>query len=117
MAVVNFGKIIWGKFMFGQITGQRLQLAKMHIANYMLALEEQAGSLNLNHATLNLNSEFKLVDIKQEAAFVQDITYFYDAIKNQQVATIDRGAYWKFKAMSFLEAKNELARELNALRA
>lgn len=103
--------------MFGQITGQRLQLAKMFIANYMLVLEEQAGAIDLNHSIRNLNSEFKLVDPAQESAFVQDITYFYDAIKNQQVSAVDRGAYWKFKAMSFLEAKNELARELNALRA
>jgi len=103
--------------MFGEITGQRLQLAKMHIANYALALKDQAGSLDLNHFIQNLNSEFKLVSEDQTFAFMQDINYFYQALENQQVTAIDRGSYWKFKAMSLLEVKNELAKELNALRA
>ncbi len=103
--------------MIGKITGQRLQLAKIHIANFLLALEDQAGALDLNHSIRKLNGEFKLVDHSQESAFVQDITYYYDAIKNQQVTAVDRGSYWKFKAMSYLEVKNELACELNALRA
>ncbi|MDE2389959.1 MAG: hypothetical protein KGN35_12935 [Betaproteobacteria bacterium] len=102
--------------MIGQITGQRLQLAKMHIAYYALALEEQAGALSLDHLIRQLNAEFKLVDGSLESALIQDIDYFYQAIKHQQISAIDRGGYWKFKAMSLLEAKNELVKELNALR-
>lgn len=103
--------------MFGKIEGQRLNLAKMHIANYCIALESQAGGLDLNHVVTNINMDFKLVPPAETSALVADVQYFYDCLTNQQVTAIDRGSYWKWKAMSKVEAMAELTKELNALMA
>ena len=103
--------------MFGKIEGQKLNLAKMCLANYCIALAQQAGSINVQYVVTNINSEFKLVPQDQTNALVADVTHFYNCIVNQQVDSIDRGSYWKWKAMSALEAKEELTRELNALKA
>ncbi|ELY6200812.1 hypothetical protein SNQ24_003374 [Cronobacter sakazakii] len=103
--------------MFGKIEGQRLNLAKMHIANYCIALEQQAGAIDVSYVVEDINREFKLVPRLDTNALINDVFYFYDCIKNQQVTSIDRGGYWKWKAMSAFEAKEELARELSALQA
>jgi hypothetical protein len=103
--------------MFGKIEGQRLHLAKMYIANYCIALEQQAGSVDVSHVVSHINAEFKLVPDNEIAALVNDVSHFYYCLVNQQVDAIDRGSYWKWKAMSAFEAKEELSRELNALQA
>ena len=103
--------------MFGKIEGQRLRLAKMYIANYCIALEQQAGGVNVAHVVSNINAEFRLVSESETAALVNDVNHFYHCLVNQQVDAIDRGGYWKWKAMSSFEAKEELARELHALQA
>jgi hypothetical protein len=99
---------------FGKIEGQRLNLAKMSIANYCIALEQQAGGIDVRHVVSNINAEFGLVPTQDAEALISDVQHFYSCIVNQQVGAIDRGSYWKWKAMSALEAKDELARELSA---
>jgi hypothetical protein len=103
--------------MFGKIQGQRLHLAKMYIANYCIALESQAGSLNIYHVVSNINDQFGLVAAHETDALIQDVEHFYNCLTNQQVASIDRGSYWKWKAMSTMDAMAELTKELNALMA
>jgi hypothetical protein len=101
--------------MFGKIEGQRLRLAKMYMANYCISLEQQAGGVNVGHVVLNINNEYGLVSNDEINALISDVTNFYHCLVNQQVDAIDRGSYWKWKAMSAFEAKQELARELGAL--
>ncbi|HDZ8836217.1 TPA: hypothetical protein RUX00_004287 [Aeromonas dhakensis] len=103
--------------MFGKIEGQRLHLAKMYIANYCIALAQQAGTVDVRHVVLNINEEFGLVNAHEAEALVSDVVHFYNCLVSQQVDAIDRGSYWKWKAISAFEAKNELVRELNALKA
>lgn len=43
--------------MFGKIEGQRLNLAKMYMANYCIALENQAGSVNVEYVVTNINED------------------------------------------------------------
>ncbi len=103
--------------MFGKIEGQRLNLAKMCIANYCCALEQQAGSLDVRHVVSNINNEFRLVPTIEAEALISDVNHFYTCLTSQQVTAIDRGSYWKWRTMSAFEAKSELERELNALQA
>lgn len=101
--------------MFGRIQGQRLLLAKMYIANYCAALYDQAGSINIYHVISRINEEFKLVPQNEIELLATDIQYFYDCIQNQQVTSIDRGSYWKWRAMPQNVAEQELINELTAL--
>jgi hypothetical protein len=101
--------------MFGKIEGQRLHLAKMCIANYCIALEQQAGSVNVQHVVSSINDEFHLVDNKEAQLLVNDIISFYNCLVNQKTESIDRGNYWKWRAMSAFDAKAELSKELKAL--
>ncbi|QTW19681.1 hypothetical protein [Comamonas kerstersii] len=103
--------------MFGKIEGQRLNLAKMYIANYCRALADQAGGVDVHHVVSTINREYKLVPQEEVEALAQDVTYFYNCLGNQQVTGIDRGSYWKWRAMSPFEAKADLNRELDALGA
>ena len=101
--------------MFGRITGQRLTLAKIYIANYCAALEWQAGTIDIYYVIYKINKDYKLVSEEDVAILAQDIQCFVDCLKNQQINAIDRGGYWKFRALSPNLAKDELKRELNAL--
>jgi len=87
----------------------------MYIANYCRALADQAGSVDVHHVVRNINSEYKLVPEGDVSALAHDVQYFYDCLDNQQVTSIDRGSYWKWRAMSPFDAKMELNRELDAL--
>ncbi|CAO3460798.1 hypothetical protein [Azospirillum argentinense] len=102
--------------MLGTITGQRLMLAKMHIANYIIDQMERAGGGNVSYMVSNLNAEYGIVAPADLPFFIQDIGLFCDALMNQSVTEIDRAAYWKFRAMSAIDAKRALETELNALR-
>jgi hypothetical protein len=101
--------------MFGKIEGQRLVMAKMYMANYCRALADQAGGVNVEFVVRNLNEEYKLVPANLTDALVQDVLYFFHCLSNQQVTSIDRGGYWKWRAMSPFEAKQDLGRDLQAL--
>lgn len=101
--------------MFGKIQGQRLHLAKMYIANYCAALADQAGHIDIYHAVSRINQEFKLVPSDETDLLAQDVKYFYDCIQNQQVLAIDRGNYWKWRALSPYDAEKELFTELASL--
>lgn len=103
--------------MFGMIEGQRLNLAKMHIANYCAALAAQAGGVDVLFVVTSINAEFKLVPEEQVAAFGQDVLHFYNCLQNQQVGAINRGGYWKWRALSPFEAKVELNQALGGLPA
>jgi len=106
--------------MFGKIEGQRLNLAKMHIANYCCALEQQAGRVDIRHVVSNINNEFRLVPGNETERLIGDVSHFYTCLTSQQVTAIDRGSYWKWKVMSAFEAeeaKAELEKELQALQA
>lgn len=101
--------------MFGKIEGQRLNLAKMYIANYCIALADQAGRLDVYHVVKNINRDFGLVPDSQADALAQDVEYFYNCLVNQSISAIDRGSYWKWKAMNAYEALEELSKELSSL--
>ncbi len=103
--------------MFGKIKGQRLHLAKMHLANYCISMEDQAGRVDVQYVVRNINEEFSLVSPQDVEALVSDVNHFYECLINQQVESIDRGSYWKFRAISPFEAKQNLAAELGALKA
>lgn len=101
--------------LLGKIEGQRLNLAKMFMANYCLALAHQAGGVDVGHVVRQMNHEYKLVPIGATEALVQDVQYFFDCLANQQITSVDRAAYWKWRAMSAFAAKQDLERELKAL--
>lgn len=103
--------------MFGKIEGQRLHLAKMHLANYCISMEAQAGQVDVQYVVRNINEEFSLVSPQDVEALVSDVNYFYKCLINQQVESIDRGSYWKFRAISPFQAKQKLAAELGDLKA
>lgn len=103
--------------MLGTIRGQALNLAKMHVANYCLALKSEAGAVDVMHVVLGLNERFKLVGTEDAPAFANDVNHFYVALLNQRVEEISRGGYWKFKAITKGEALAQLTRELTALSA
>jgi hypothetical protein len=63
----------------------------------------------------NINSEYKLVPAEAAGALAQDVQYFFDCLTNQQVNSIDRGSYWKWRTMSPFDAKMDLNRELDGL--
>ncbi|MFS8373856.1 hypothetical protein JH314_16700 [Xanthomonas campestris] len=102
--------------MFGKIEGQRLNLAKMHIANYCIALEGEAGNVDVAYVVSKINQKFKLVPPIEASALVADVDHFYICLTNQSVSSIDRGSYWKWKTMTQVDAMVELTRELEALR-
>ena len=62
-----------------------------------------------------LNEEYKLVSREEVEALAGDVLEFFNCIANQKVMEIDRGSYWKWRAMGPFEAKAELRRELDAL--
>ncbi len=101
--------------MFGKITGQRLMLAKLHIANYILDQIERSGGGDIGYMVSRINSEFRLVPELETNFLISDISYLVDALNNQTVDSIDRGGYWKFRAMSALDATQNLRRQLEAL--
>lgn len=101
--------------MFGKIEGQRLHLAKMHIANYCLVIRSLPGFTDLGRTVRDINDQFKLVPRSEVAALVADVASFCECLANQQVTAIDRGGYWKWKASAKADALAELTRELNAL--
>lgn len=101
--------------MFGKIEGQRLILAKMYMANYCLALRDQAGTVDVDYVISRLNSEYGLVPENLTQALIDDVLGFYEALDNQQITSIDRGSYWKWRTMNALDAKKDLERELQAL--
>ena len=103
--------------MFRRIEGQRLHLAKMSLANYCISMERQAGQVNIQYVVRNINKEFSLVSPQDVEALVSDVNHFYECLINQQVESIDRDSYWKFKAISLFEAKQNLIAELGALKA
>ncbi|VVM55336.1 hypothetical protein PS684_00137 [Pseudomonas fluorescens] len=103
--------------MIGTISGQALNLAKMHIANYCLALKNEAGAVDVVHVVVGINDRFKLVNTADALALANDVNHFYLALLNQQVEEISRGGYWKFKAITKGEALIQLTRELTALGA
>ncbi|SFT54686.1 hypothetical protein [Halomonas saccharevitans] len=103
--------------MWGKIEGQRLRLAKMYIADYCLALREESGNVDIPYVVARINNEFHLVPESEMLSLINDIGYFFHCLDNQQVEALDRGGYWKWKAVSALEAKAELERNLNQLQA
>jgi len=102
--------------MFGKIEGQNLNLAKMRIANYCSELENEAGAVNVGHVVTNLNERFKIVPKEENAALVNDISKIYECFNSQQVESIDRGSYWKWKASTAVGAKIGLEQDLESLR-
>lgn len=103
--------------MFFKLTGTALQSAQMSIARYCLQLEGQSGAINISHVVKNINDEYRLVPQNALSALINDISYAYNYLKNQQVEEMSRAGYWKFKALSPFEAKQELDGELEALGA
>ncbi|MDI5833995.1 hypothetical protein [Shewanella xiamenensis] len=103
--------------MLFKLTGTALQSAQMSIARYCLQLEGQSGAINIPHVVTNINDEYRLVPQDALSALINDISYAYDYLKNQQVQEMSRAGYWKFKALSPFEAKQELDGELQALGA
>lgn len=103
--------------MFFKLTGAALQSAQMSIAQYCLQLEQQSGAINIAHVVTNINDEYRLVPQDALNALINDISYAFAYVKNQQVDSMSRAGYWKFKALSPFEAKQILDSELEALGA
>ena len=101
--------------MFFKLTGTALQAAQISIARYCLQLEGQSGAINIQHVVTNINDEYRLVPNDALSALVNDISYAYTYLKNQQLEEMSRAGYWKFKALSPFEAKQQLDGELEAL--
>jgi hypothetical protein len=94
--------------MLSKIEGQRLTLAKICIANYCIALDKQAGSVDVEYVVSKVNKEFNLVSENEIKALVSDINNLYHCFINQQVNAINRSGYWKWKLMSPPEAREEM---------
>ncbi|WJJ93290.1 hypothetical protein [Neopusillimonas aromaticivorans] len=103
--------------MFFKLTGTALQAAQISIARYCLQLEGQSGAIDIVHVVKNINDEYRLVPEKALDALINDISYAYAYLKNQQLEEMSRAGYWKFKALSPFEAKQQLDDELGALGA
>ncbi len=103
--------------MFFKLTGTALQAAQISIARYCLQLEGQSGAIDIAHVVKNINDEYRLVPEQSLDALKNDISYAYTYLKNQQLEEMSRAGYWKFKALSPFEAKQQLDGELGALGA
>lgn len=103
--------------MFFKLTGTALQAAQISIARYCLQLEVQSGAIDIAHVVKNINDEYRLVPEQSLDALKNDISYAYTYLKNQQLEEMSRAGYWKFKALSPFEAKQQLDGELGALGA
>lgn len=104
--------------MLGKISGQSLNLAKMHIANHVVELERAGEDFeSIETAVRDINDEYKLVKPNQVGALSNDVTKVCDAIRSPEITSIDRGGYWKLKATNALSSKKKLARQLKALQA
>lgn len=100
--------------MFFKLTGTALQAAQISIARYCLQLEEQSGAIDIAHVVKNINDEYRLVPEHALSALENDISHAYTYLKNQQLEEMSRAGYWKFKALSPFEAKQQLDSELGA---
>jgi hypothetical protein len=89
----------------------------MSIARYCIQLEGQSGAISIAHVVTNINEEYRLVPQNALNALINDISYAYKYLKNQQVEEMSRAGYWKFKALSPFEAKHQLDSELGVLGA
>ena len=98
-----------------KLTGTALQSAQISIARYCLNLELQSGAINISHVIANINDEYHIVPSNALNALINDIENAYNYLKNQQTTEISRAGYWKFKALSPFEAKQELSNELSRL--
>ena len=103
--------------MLFKLTGTALQAAQLSIARYCLQLNEQSGAINIPHVVKNINDEYRLVPEQALSALINDILYAYTYLYNQQLEEMSRAGYWKFKALSPFEAKQNLDGELGALGA
>lgn len=99
------------------LTGTALQSAQVSIARYCLNLEEQSGAINIAHVVTNINNEHRIVPINYLNLLINDITNAHYYLKNQKTRKMSRAGYWKFKALSPFEAKQQLNGELSVLNA
>lgn len=103
--------------MFTRLTGTALQSAQIVIARYCLDLEGQSGAINIAYAVKQINDQYRLVDQEHLPTLTADIQNAYHYLKNQQLESMSRAGYWKFKAKSPFEAKQQLDTELASLGA
>lgn len=103
--------------LFNKLTGTALQSALLSIGRYCLQLEGQSGAINIAYVVQQLNEEYRLVPAASLPALVNDVTYACAYLKNQQLQEMSRAGYWKFRALSPFEAKQQLDGELGALGA
>lgn len=103
--------------MFFKLTGTALQAAQMSIGRYCLQLEGQSGAIDISHIVTNINDEYRLVPEEALGALINDISHAYTYLKNQKLQEMSRAGYWKFKALSPFEAKQQLDDELGLLGA
>ena len=103
--------------MFFKLTGTALQAAQMSIARYCLQLESQSGAINIAHVVTKINDEYRLVPQAALGALINDISFAHTYLSNQQLDEMSRAGYWKFKALSPFEAKQQLDDDLGALGA
>jgi hypothetical protein len=99
------------------LTGTALQSAQVSIARYCLNLEKQSGAINIAHIVTNINYEYRIVPTNSLNSLINDITYAHHYLKNQKTREMSRAGYWKFKALSPFEAKQQLNGELSVLNA
>ncbi|HHF2959026.1 hypothetical protein [Vibrio diabolicus] len=98
-----------------EITGQRLRLALMYLADYCAAVQAERGTVDISAEVSYVNSYYELVPKDQLQALIGDVQRYYTATSEQEITGIDRANYWKFKAKPVSDAARELFGKLQEL--
>lgn len=98
-----------------EITGQRLRLAIMYLADYCNAVKQERGFVNVGTEIRYINENFRLVPSQDVQMLVNDVQRYYEAITAQEVRSINRGNWYKFKAAPVTVAARELFGRLQSI--
>ncbi|PIT41989.1 hypothetical protein [Snodgrassella alvi] len=98
-----------------EITGQRLRLAIIYLADYCIALKKERGFVNVGTEIRYINDNFRLVSPREIEGLVNDVQRFYEAIEAQEVTSINRFNWYEFKSTSVKAALRELIDRLFSL--
>lgn len=94
--------------MLNEITGQRLRLAIMYLADYCIAVKKERGFVQVDTEIRYINSNFRLVSPEEIEMLVNDVQRYYEAMVAQEVTSINRANWYRFKAAPVMVAAREL---------
>ncbi|ENG2091523.1 hypothetical protein M0K77_001750 [Providencia rettgeri] len=98
-----------------EITGQRLRLAIMYLADYCIAVEKERGFVQVGTEIRYINDNFRLVPSRELEGLVNDVQRYYEAILAQEVTSINRASWYRFKAAPVAVAARELFDRLRSI--